>query len=426
MSLPSDNNTYRRLKADQEPLLPGLAYAGAAGIGGSVLVYRVRSVPIRVLTPLAFAAVAGSYFLPAHTDLIKSRWMPMRMSKTDDVVPNSPLSTMRDLKQGAEEVASDLEHKTKETVDDVSRQAQANWVDIKQKSENLAEAYREAGQEKVSNAVEKSVSGAKSWLDRQKNEADHLLEETSSILSASSFPSTASNRDNNKFHGSAAREQSQEQPSSSRWSWWSQSDSISPKKDVENKIDSKTDTAPEVKRVKRPESDPKMREKKSEDEKNPLLLVDKNRASLAVKGHDDAVNRAALERKDAEERGLKVYDNVNDASLPKDLQSSIVKIPIEVARKAAESDIKDGKYIVRELKEPPGQFERVIPSKSKKDIDHGLQNLDKRAHMLYDGVEHLEHKINERIQKSLQAEADFWHQQSLKEEAKTRGGERGM
>ncbi|KAF9190609.1 hypothetical protein BGZ50_000153 [Haplosporangium sp. Z 11] len=440
MSLPSDNDIYRRLKADQEPLLPGLAYAGIAGVGGSALVYRVRSVPVKVLTPLAFAAVAGSYFLPAHTDLIKNKWMPMKVSKASDIMPNSSSPSMRDLKQSTKEVASDLEHKAMETVDNVSRQAQASWEDIKQrgegikqkgedimqKGENLVETYRESGQEQVNNAVEKSVSGAKSWLDRQKDEADHLLEETSSILSASSFPSTDSDRDSNKFHGNPAREQSQEQPSSSRWSWWSQSDSISPKKDVEAMIDSKTDTTPVVKRVERPESDSRMREKASEDSRPREVIVDKNRAVLAVRGHDEAVNRAVLEPESAEERGLKVYHNVNDASLPKDLQSPIVKIPIEVARKATESDIKDGKYVVREAKEPSGQYERVTPSKSKKDIDHGLKNLDRRAHMLYDGVEHLEHKINKRIQKSLEAEAEFWHQQSLKEEAKTRGGERGM
>ncbi|KAF9921663.1 hypothetical protein BGZ65_010169, partial [Modicella reniformis] len=83
MTPPATNNdTIRRLKADQEPLLPALAYAGAAAIGGSVLVNRTRSMPIKILTPLAMATVTGAYFLPAHTDMIKNTWTPFLVTNT--------------------------------------------------------------------------------------------------------------------------------------------------------------------------------------------------------------------------------------------------------------------------------------------------------------------------------------------------------
>ncbi|KAG0313532.1 hypothetical protein BG000_005858, partial [Podila horticola] len=206
------------MKADEEPMLPGLAFVGAAAVGGSMLVNRARSFPVKVLTPLAFGAVASAYFLPAHTDLIKNMWSrPIHVTTSTDPTSES----LRDLKRSAEAASFDLGHKTMETVDDVSRQAQATWQDVKGKAENLAETYREVGQDQINKAVEKSAHEARGWLDQQKTEADRILNETASILSTTkSAPSsfTPGQMEHNKFHNFDSSSTSHEQPSSSRWS----------------------------------------------------------------------------------------------------------------------------------------------------------------------------------------------------------------
>ncbi|KAF9394398.1 hypothetical protein CPC16_011375, partial [Podila verticillata] len=394
------------MKADQERMLPGLAYAGAAAVGGSILVNRVRSFPVKVLTPLAFGAVTGAYFLPAHTDLIKNMWSkPVHVSTSTDTTSQS----LRDLKRSAEAASFDLGHKTMETVDDVSRQAQSNWQDIKGKAENLADTYREVGKDQVNKVVDKSVHEARSWLDQQKAEADRILNETASVLSTTKSASSSlkpTQMETNKFHNfDSSSTTSQDQPSASRWSWWTSSDSVAPKKEVESKIQGTTTT----RRIERPGETIAITTTESKPRK---LVVDKAVASTAVKQHDATVYRGALLGKpDIEETARKVHENVVDAALPMYRQGRYEKHPIEISRGASQSDLQDGKYVVRESSSNPDvPYERVGKVASKKDIHHGLQNLEKRAHMLYDGVEHLEHKLDQRIQKSLQEEADFWHQ----------------
>ncbi|KAF9989569.1 hypothetical protein BGZ75_005887 [Mortierella antarctica] len=450
-----NDDAYRRLKADQEPLLPGLAYAGAAAVGGSILVNRIRSVPVKILTPLALGAVVGSYFLPAHADLLKNTWTPMRISKTGAPIDASDSTLLPDLKRSTNDAAFELGNKTVETVDDVSRQAQASWEDIKRKGENLADAYREAGKDQAHRVVDESVQGAKSWLNQQKNEADRLLDETASVLSAStsSFPSSrrGQSEDTNRFHdidrsSSAApsqlaketaffKEKSQEQPSSSRWSWWSKSNSVSPPKAQDTETDMVTDGFANVKPVpkRRERSSPSLNLNDGEHVVENLpgkprkIVVDKAVASAAIKGHDNVVNREALHGRNAEETARKVHENVIDATVPRHRQGRNEIHKLEVSRQASESDMRDGKFVVRELRSQDEVPQRVRRGSAiKKDISHGLQNLEKRAHMLYDGVEHLEHSINKRVQKSLEEEAEFWHQQSLKEEANARAGERAM
>lgn len=416
------------------------------------------SVPVKILTPLAFGAMAGSYFLPAHTDLLKNAWIPVRLSKTGSPIDASDSTSVRDLNRSTNDAAFELGNKTVETVDDVSRQAQASWDDIKRKGENLADAYREAGKEQVHKVVDESVQGAKSWLDQQKNEADRLLNETASILSAStsSFPASRKDQteDTNRFHdidrsSSAApsqlakekaffREKSQEQPSSSRWSWWSKS-SGSPQKEQETNVKTETDMVTDgfanVKPVPRrsERSTPSLNLNDGERVVETLpgkprkIVVDKAVASAAIKGHDNVVNREALHGRNAEETARKVHENVIDATVPRHRQGRNEIHKLEVSRQASESGVRDGQFVVREIRSQDEVPERVRRGSGiKKDISHGLQNLEKRAHMLYDGVEHLEHSINKRVQKSLEEEAEFWHQQSLKEEANARAGERAM
>ncbi|KAF9907441.1 hypothetical protein EC991_010905 [Linnemannia zychae] len=405
-----------KYKADQEPMMPGIAYAGAAAVAGSILVNRVPSVSVKILTPLTLAAVTGSYFLPAHYDQLKHTWLPLKVSHSGETAPSS--ASLRDLKRSAESTTFDLGHKTIDTVEDISRQTQASWEDIKRKGEDLAEAYKEAGQEHVNKVVENSVHEAKSWLDGQRAEADRLLHQTASVITGK----IGSSSDHNKFHNDLTqnakesafyRETSHEQPSSSRWSWWGSSAPTTAEKPLTTTSTSaskKTEPTPSTQRPRR-------------------VSVDKTVASAAIKQHDVTVNRAALLGKNAEETARKVHENVVDASLPKERQGRNEKHPLEISRRASESDYRDGKYIVKvtgvegEIPERVGSRLKAI----KRDLHHGLENLEKRAHMVYDGVEHLEHKLNRRIQKNLQDEADFWHQQEIKEQqANARSSDRAM
>ncbi|KAG0380462.1 hypothetical protein BGX24_008097 [Mortierella sp. AD032] len=407
------DDAYRKYKADQEPYMPGVAYAGAAAVAGSILVNRVPSASVKILTPLALAAVTGSYFLPAHYEQIKHTWLPLKVSHSGETA--STAASLQDLKRSAESSTFDLGHKTIDTVEDIARQTQAGWDDIKRKSEHLAEAYKEAGQDHVNKAVEKSVHEAKSWLDGQRAEADRLLHETASIITAKV------GSDHNKFHNDLtqnAKESafykettSHEQPSSSRWLWWSGgSTAEKPTTTTSTKTTITTETTPTTQRPRR-------------------VSVDKTVATAAIKQHDVVVNRAALLGMNAEDTARKVHENVVDASMPKERQSRHEKHPIEISRRASQSDYNDGKYIVKMTGAEDEIPERVGGrlSSIKKDLHHGLQNLEKRAHMMYDGVEHLEHKLNRQIQKNLQDEADFWHQQEMKEQARNaRGSDRAM
>ncbi|KAF9586551.1 hypothetical protein BGW38_002308 [Lunasporangiospora selenospora] len=362
---------------DNEPLFPGLAYAGAAAIAGAVLVNGSRSSAIKVLTPLAVGAAAGTYFLPAHTDVLMRRWnvpLQVKANETNDQI-------------------SSLTQQAKEAVDDVSRQAKADWADIKGKVDDLANDYRLVGQDKVDAVTAKfdnSVQNTKSWLGQKQQQAEagekfhnrfHDLENTSANARESAF----------------YREQQQGKPTetTSRWSWWSNSDSVSPAKELETKIAESSVAMSNYNNVERPiaptETEPK-------SEKPRKIVVDKTVAKAAIKGYEDTINRGSIARKNTE----------------------------DTARKAAESDLRDGQYVIREVKDHEEPVERVIKMGIKKDLHHGLENLERRAHMLYTGVEHLEYKINKNIQKALEEEADFWHQESLKDQANARGGERGV
>ncbi|KAF9998149.1 hypothetical protein BGZ65_006321, partial [Modicella reniformis] len=276
--------------------------------------------------------------------------------------------------------ASDLTQKTVKTMDDISNQTQANWEDIKRKGEDLTEAYKQAGKEQVNNMVDRSVND--------------ILNDTST--------NSSSTRPQNKFQDTTTNQSVPENPSSSRWSWWKRSDGIAPKAEVENKIqmtfdepinddDPAADTAADVstsERVRRP-STSMMTSMTSTDSdtmtttEDPLLkqrggstkprkiLVDKAVASAAVKGHDDIINRNPLNTKNIEDTARKVHDNVVDAALPKHRQSRHEKHEIEISRQAAQSDHRDGRFVVRESEDPDTLPQRVQRKSIKKDIHHG-------------------------------------------------------
>ncbi|KAF9355105.1 hypothetical protein BGX26_006980 [Mortierella sp. AD094] len=375
----SDDDSDRRLKADQESWLPGLAYAGAAAIGGSVLVNGARSMPVKVLTPLALAAATGAYFLPAHTEQFKHTWVPMRMSsKSDPSLSSSdssnPNSTIHSLKQTVQGVTSEIGDKVRETIGGVPR-----------------------------------------------------------VIPSTKNNNGMSNQDQASEEMAAFRESLPENPSSSRWSWWKGTDTTAP---MLKEMDGSMMQAENIiKTAEKPlaaigsSSSSSNTVNSSTSSKPHKVVVDKALASAAVKGHDALINRAALLGKNAEESALKVHENVVDAAMPKHRQGRHEKHQIEISRQASQSDLKDGKFVIRvtENSENPSALpERVRRGSMKKDMHHGLENLERRASMIYNGVEHIEHDINKRIQKALEEEAEFWHQQSLKEEARSRGGERAM
>ncbi|KAF9350373.1 hypothetical protein BGX34_001258 [Mortierella sp. NVP85] len=470
------DDSIRRLKANQEPLLPGLAYAGAAAVGGAMLVNSARSMPIKVLTPLAMATATGVYFLPAHADLIKHTWTPFLVSHPADgeerISDLSSFSTsMRDPKPSNNNITSSSSTSSSNAATDLAHQAEASWQGIKRQGEDLAENYKQAGKEQLSQMVDQPVHEAKSWLERRKEQAENIFN-SSSPVAATTTAAWPPNRPQNTFHDSIP-----ENPSSSRWSWWKRSDSMTPKSEMNNnKIQARAEdpatmdamassssprssSSSTSERARRPSTtstttitttttttdpvamaaahEPAPDSMPMEEPSKPQppqrrgsfkprnVLVDKAVASAAIKGHDDTINRHALLGKNTEETARKVHDNVVDAALPKHRQSPNERHDIEISRQASKSDMRDGQFIVRKTDDPEAMPQRVRRKSVQKD-HHGLENLEKRASMLFKGVENLEHSINKRIQKALEEEADFWHQQSMKEEANARGGERGM
>lgn len=60
------------MKADQEPMLPGLAYAGAAAVGGSILVNRVRKCTMFIFLKLLMAMATPRAVRNVITDLLSN------------------------------------------------------------------------------------------------------------------------------------------------------------------------------------------------------------------------------------------------------------------------------------------------------------------------------------------------------------------
>ncbi|KAF9115992.1 hypothetical protein BGX27_005429 [Mortierella sp. AM989] len=361
---PLNDDASRRLRVEQESWFPGLAYAGAAAIGSAVIVNNAaRSMPVKLLTPLAMAAATGAYFLPAHADQFRRTWIPMDLSiKPDESSLSKFNPPVNNLKQSAQRSTSEMRDMAMDT-------------------------------------PPRLIPSSMVTPDRM--EMSNTMSSTQEMA--------------------GFKENLPENPSSSRWSWWKSSYSTTP---MNKETDSKMRT-------------PKRRDSTTTDHtvvidntngKPRKILVDKAVASAAIKGHDDLINRASLLGRNVEETALKVHENVYDAAVPKRRQSRHEKRPIEISRQASQSDLRDGKFIIRvtENSDPGALPERVRRGSIKKDIHHGLENLEKRASMIHQGVEHLEHSINKRMQKALEEEAEFWHQQSLKEEARSRGGERAM
>ncbi|KAG0284920.1 hypothetical protein BGZ98_005740, partial [Dissophora globulifera] len=365
-------------KADKEPLLPGLAYIGAAAIGSSVLVNRsFRTMPVRILTPLAVAAVTGAYFLPAHTELLKN---PRQNSRalSDDVPLAPPALTT-----------------TTSTLSSLTTSSPTSTTSSSSYMQEVEPTEVEIGPKMMPDKVDTSPQ------DKKKAEVGPDLNEDSK-LQTTTVP---------------------EKPSSSRWSWWTQSDYVTPNTQTH---EFETSGISQQQRVRRPSSDSASKsipipgamssaEAVKEHMKPQKVLIDKAVASAAIKGHDKLLNREAQYRANVEETARKVHDNVIDATLPKHHQHGRHEsYKMEVTRQASESDLRDGQFIVKNdhPEDPNALPRRVRRGSIKKDQSHGLENLDKRLSMMHQGVEHVEHSINKKIEKELQREADFWHQQS--------------
>ncbi|KAG0021289.1 hypothetical protein BGZ80_002710, partial [Entomortierella chlamydospora] len=308
----SDNDSERRLNADQESWFPGLAYAGVAAIGGSVLVNSSRSMPVKVLTPLVLAAGTGAYFLPAHTEQLKRDWVPMRLSsKLNPPLSSSdssnPELTTHSLKETVQSVTSEIGDKVKETL---GVQSTKSMSDQDQASEEMA-AFR-------SSLPENPSSSRWSWWKGGDTTVPLIKEMDSSLMQAGNIIKSAEQRlaadgDSNDSINSGDNDTVDTSASPSPISITSPGTSTKPSTDI----------------------------------KSHKVLVDKAVAKSAVKGHDDLINRAALLGKNAEESALKVHENVVDASVPKERQGRNEKHQVELSRMASQSDLKDGKFVVR-------------------------------------------------------------------------------
>ncbi|KAG0222467.1 hypothetical protein BGX31_009117 [Mortierella sp. GBA43] len=433
MTSPASSDDTIRRNADQESLLPGLAYVGAAAIGGAALVNHVRSMPIKILTPLAMATVTGVYFLPAHTEMVKSSWTRTPVARQVSADDEQPMAYTP---RGVMEASAYSHTYPSMAVAPPSTMSQGTNSSMMM---GPVPQLEQEGKEQ-----------AKSWLDPWRVDSEKTAG------AQMKFPDTSMNQS------------IPENPSSSRWSWWTRSEQMTPKGEKNTKVQMRSKepassmslpmtSSMTSERVERPlsttttvtttttmDADPStsaaaQESAQSQEElqmqqqqqrrgslKPRKIVVDKAIASAAIKGHDDLINRDSLMGKNTEETARKVHDNVIDAAVPKHRQSRHETHPIELSRRASQSDKMDGRFVVRESQDPNVPPERVLRRGSKSNLHHGTENQDRRSSMMFKGVENIEHSINKRIEKALQEEADFWHQESMKEQSNARGGERGM
>ncbi|KAF9158490.1 hypothetical protein DFQ26_007547 [Actinomortierella ambigua] len=439
-SQPVDKNEYRHQLAQHESVGAGLFYAAAAGVAGSALVARSRSVPVKILTPLTMAALTANYFLPAHSDYyLHNLGRPLRIGKADAVDLRHP-SSLGDLKREAANVGQDI-----------SQEVGATWESVKSKVEGLADTSRAVGKEELSKlAQSQSAKEAKFWLDQQRAEMDDILgrEETTKAGAAGAAAGasglfglkSSSSSSSSETMGQQLRRQDDLddtlKPDEHWWSrkrdketrkreeaaaappppaagaynlfgWWRADESAAGNPELEIKMVGSRE--PMTKTDREAYVDRKLQEANVSNSKTTASSPPRRRrpsnadlhvAKEAVRGHDAAVTRGAmLGRVDAEETGRKVHDNVIDATVPRHRQTRHEPHGVEETRTIYE---KGGKKSQR------------------KGDAHGLENLDKRAHMIKNGVEHLEHSINRKMQKILQDEADFWHDMALKDEERLR------
>ncbi|KAF9970577.1 hypothetical protein BGZ73_006707 [Actinomortierella ambigua] len=434
---PVDKYEYRRQLAKNESVGAGLFYAAAAGVAGSALVARTRSMPVKVLTPLTMAALTANYFMPAHSDYyLNNMGRPLRfghkanvdLREPDEALPNSPSlsSSMADLKET-----------TKAAAQDISQDVGAAWSDVKSK----AEGYRAAGKEELSKLNNsQSAKEAKYWLEQQKAEVDRILgvakegqhsgvggSGPSSLFghkqpAETSSPSEAIRRRAEELRETPIKVEdhwwsrkrpettSSTKPSSSKkteealpsagsynfFGWWRTDESTAGKPEMDVKVGIQPlDTA-------HGDVDHKSHDttKKPTMQRRRASNADLHVAKEAVRGHDAAVTRGAMLGKvDAEDTGRKVHNNVIDATVPRHRQT---------------------RYEPHDVQETRVIYEHGGKKSKAADDMHGLKNLDRRAHMILNGVEHIEHSINKKMQKILQDEADFWHEQALKDEERAR------
>ncbi|KAG0240174.1 hypothetical protein BGW41_007156 [Actinomortierella wolfii] len=442
-SQPVDSYEYRRQLAQQEPIGKGLFYAAAAGVAGSAFIGPKPRMAVKVLTPLTLAALTANYFLPAHSDYyFNNMGRPLRFGRTADVdlrQPDNAGSTTADLKKSAEAA-----------VGDISREVGTAWSDVKSKAEGIADTYRTVAEEETSKLVNKSTQDAKFWLDQQKAEVDRMLgrkdAQSSSATASSGQSGTLGRMFSSDFSSESARRRADDlretslRPEEQWWNqkraeakassasagtgsssaqattsemptsagpynffgWWRSAESDSSKPELEVKIapqPSKKDDHHAYVENKLHEANIRPHQKRRPSN------ADLHVAKEAIRGHDAVVTRGAtLGIVDAEVTARKVHDNVIDAAVPRNRQTRYEPHDVQETRSIYEKTNRK----VNKFKTTPAQY---------------LDNLDRRTHMMLNGVEHYEHSISKKMEKLLQEEADFWHEQALKDEARARAME---
>lgn len=89
------NNEYNNIKGEinsviREPVLPNLIYILTTTLTGSILVNR-RSLPVRFITPVAFAGIAFNYFMPRSYNEVTKKFTAYEKENFPEIYKNQLL-----------------------------------------------------------------------------------------------------------------------------------------------------------------------------------------------------------------------------------------------------------------------------------------------------------------------------------------------
>ncbi|ODV77928.1 uncharacterized protein CANTADRAFT_23045 [Suhomyces tanzawaensis NRRL Y-17324] len=98
----------------KEPVLPGLIYILTATLTGSILVGR-KSLPLRFVSPVVFASVSTSYFMPNTWESLTNKYLHFEHQKAPELtekrhqVVSAYQSTKQDVDRGVQSAKAELQ-----------------------------------------------------------------------------------------------------------------------------------------------------------------------------------------------------------------------------------------------------------------------------------------------------------------------------
>ncbi|KAG0054865.1 Sterol 3-beta-glucosyltransferase [Gryganskiella cystojenkinii] len=400
----------------EERLFPRAAIAAAVTIGSAVLVRRVHSLPVRILTPLATAAVATYFLLPDHAHFhnnssrvpltarakehadaaaVASANEPITTTSTTTTTTKTsgfkPRSIVVDknlastaikqhdaiINRGAvmgkntEERARKVHENIVDAGLPVSRQGknELHTIDISRK------AYEQPGKLVATELEHTPERDASRVAIKVKNAATKAKEDISKGVNnaatkakddISKGVNDAASKVKKGVHEAASKVKEEVHEATAKV----EKGATKPAGTSTPTITTTTTTT------------------KTSEFKPRSIVVDKNIASAAIKQHDAIINRGAVMGKNTEERARKVHESIVDAALPASRQGKNELHTIDISRKAYEQP---GKLVATELEHTPERDASRVAikvkkatTKAKEDIRKGVNEIADKAGKIVD------------------------------------------